>query len=138
MKVATSGEVMRRLTYSFDQPRPNGPHGSRCSLTSPNSVSLSRVHSLARFMLGEPEFGLVNAHLEPWGPFGRGWANEYINVRMNSQNVATFIAYPKAWTPGTNDAVHAQVVRVVVRRTPQCFAKDLEEYKGKLARTIVT
>src|SRR5438309_8483170 len=27
-------------------------------------------------------FGLVNAHLEAWGPFGRGWANQYVNVRM--------------------------------------------------------
>src|SRR5581483_12316430 len=30
------------------------------------------------------EFGLVNSHLEPWEPFGRGWANEYVNVRMVS------------------------------------------------------
>src|SRR5579872_6302270 len=28
--------------------------------------------------------GLSNAHLEPWGPFGRGWANQYVNVRMTS------------------------------------------------------
>jgi hypothetical protein len=24
------------------------------------------------------EFGLVNAHLEEWSPFGRGWSNEYV------------------------------------------------------------
>ena len=28
--------------------------------------------------------GLSNAHLEPWGPFGRGWANQYVNARMTS------------------------------------------------------
>jgi len=78
------------------------------------------------------DFGLSNAHLEAWGPFGRGWFNEYTNVRMVAPDIATLIAYPKAWTPGTNDVVRAQVVRVSIR-TPQ----DLERYKGKLAGKIV-
>jgi carboxypeptidase Q len=77
-------------------------------------------------------FGLVNAHLEPWSPFGRGWANEYINVRMVSPDIAPVIAYAKAWTPGTNGAVKGQVVRVNIR-TPQ----DEEKYRGKLAGKIV-
>src|SRR5205085_9916411 len=51
---ATSGAVMRTVHSSYDQPRPNGPQLSRCALLRPNAVSLSRVHSLARFMFGEP------------------------------------------------------------------------------------
>ncbi|HEX7286957.1 MAG TPA: M20/M25/M40 family metallo-hydrolase [Candidatus Angelobacter sp.] len=78
------------------------------------------------------EFGLVNAHLEEWGPFGRGWGNEYVNVRMVSPDVAPLLAYAKAWTPGTEGAVRAKVVRVNIR-TPQ----DLARYKGKLAGKIV-
>ncbi len=78
------------------------------------------------------DFGLSNAHLEAWGPFGRGWVSEYINVRMVSPDIATLIAYPKAWTPGTNDVVRAQVVRVNIR-TPQDAARS----KGKLAGKIV-
>jgi hypothetical protein len=78
------------------------------------------------------EFGLVNSHLEPWSPFGRGWANEYVNVRMVSPDVATLLAYPKAWTPGTDGDVRAQVVRVNIR-TPQ----DMAKYKGKLAGKII-
>lgn len=78
------------------------------------------------------EFGLVNAKLEAWGPFGRGWDNEYINVRMLSPDVATFIVYAKAWTPGTNGAITGNVVRVTAR-TPQ----DLARYRGKLAGKIV-
>ena len=77
-------------------------------------------------------FGLVNAHLEPWSPFGRGWANEYINVRMVSPDIAPIIAYAKAWTPGTSGAVKGHVVRVNIR-TPQ----DEERYRGKLAGKIV-
>jgi hypothetical protein len=78
------------------------------------------------------EFGLENAKLEPWSPFGRGWSNEYTNVRMLSPDVATFIAYPKAWTPGTEGPVRARAVRVVIRG-PQ----DLARYTGKLAGKIV-
>ena len=78
------------------------------------------------------EFGLVNSHLEPWEPFGRGWANEYINVRMVLPDTAPLIAYAKAWTPGTNGAVRGNVVRVNIR-TPQ----DMAKYKGKLTGKIV-
>jgi Peptidase family M28 len=78
------------------------------------------------------EFGLVNSHLEAWGPFGRGWSNEYTNVRMTSPDTATLIAYSKAWTPGTDGAVKGQVVRVDIRG-PQ----DLAKYRGKLAGKIL-
>jgi carboxypeptidase Q len=78
------------------------------------------------------EFGLANSHLEPWEPFGRGWANEYVNVRMVSPDTAPFIAYAKAWTPGTNGTVRGSVVRVNIRG-PQ----DIAKYKGKLAGKIV-
>src|SRR5215467_13597195 len=77
-------------------------------------------------------FGLVNSHLEPWEPFGRGWANEYVNVRMVSPDTAPLIAYAKAWTPGTNGTVRGSVIRVNIRG-PQ----DLARYKGKLAGKVV-
>lgn len=78
------------------------------------------------------EFGLVNSHLEPWEPFGRGWANEYVNVRMVSPDTAPLIAYAKAWTPGTNGTVRGSVIRVNIRG-PQ----DIAKYKGKLAGKVV-
>jgi carboxypeptidase Q len=76
--------------------------------------------------------GLSNSHLEPWGPFGRGWANQYVNVRMTSPDVVTLIAYPKAWTPGTNGVVQGKCVRVIAEDK-----KDFDKYKGKLAGMIV-
>ncbi len=94
------------------------------------SPNMKRANEWTRDKL--TEFGLVNAHLEPWSPFGRGWANEYVNVRMVSPDVAPLLVYAKAWTPGTNGVVRGQVVRVNIR-TPQ----DLPKYKGKLAGKIV-
>ena len=99
------------------------------------SPNVKRANEWTRDKL--TEFGLNNAHLEPWSPFGRGWANEYVNVRMMGPDIATLIAYPRAWTPGTNGAVQAQVVRVEIRPTPADMAKDMAKYKGKLAGKIV-
>src|SRR6266699_861092 len=42
------------------------------------SPNMKRANEWTRDKL--TEFGLSNSHLEPWGPFGRGWSNEYINV----------------------------------------------------------
>jgi hypothetical protein len=78
------------------------------------------------------EFGMTNSHLEPWEPFGRGWSNEYVNVRMVLPDTATLIAYSKAWTPGTDGVVKGKVVRVNIT-SPQ----DIEKYRGKLAGKIV-
>lgn len=94
------------------------------------SPNMKRANEWTRDKL--TEFGLVNAHLEPWQPFGRGWANEYVNVRMVSPDIAPLLAYAKAWTPGTNGTVRGKVVRANVSG-PQDFAK----YRGKLAGMIV-
>jgi hypothetical protein len=94
------------------------------------SPNMKRANEWTRDKL--KDFGLVNSHLEPWEPFGRGWSNEYINVRMVSPDTATLIAYPKAWTPGTDGAVRGKVMRVRIAG-PQ----DLAKYRGKLAGKIL-
>jgi carboxypeptidase Q len=76
--------------------------------------------------------GLSNAHLESWGPFGRGWANQYVNVRMTSPDTAALLAYAKAWTPGTNGVVTGKCIRVTIEDK-----KDFDKYKGKLAGMIL-
>ena len=76
--------------------------------------------------------GLSDAHLEPWGPFGRGWANQYTNVRMTSPDIVPLLVYAKAWTPGTNGVVTGKCIRVNIEKK-----EDFEKYKGKLAGMIV-
>ena len=98
------------------------------------SPNMKRANEWTRDKL--TELGLVNAHLEPWSPFGRGWANEYVNVRMVSPDITPLLAYAKAWTPGTSGPVRGQVVRVNIRLTPD-MARDMEKYRGKLTGKIV-
>jgi carboxypeptidase Q len=94
------------------------------------SPNMKRANEWTRDQLAA--MGLANAHLEPWGPFGRGWANQYINVRMTSPDVVTMLAYPKAWTPGTNGVVQGKCIRVAIEDK-----KDFDKYRGKLAGMIV-
>src|SRR5437879_8914908 len=56
------------------------------------------------------EWQLANVHLEPWGPFGRGWSNERFSAQVISPRPFPLIAYPKAGTPATNAHVTAEDV----------------------------
>jgi len=73
------------------------------------------------------EWGLVNVKLEPWGPFGRGWANERFSANVVSPTTYPLIGYPMAWTPGTNGMVTAEAVIAVISSEA-----DFEKFKGKL------
>jgi carboxypeptidase Q len=94
------------------------------------SPNMKRANDWTRDKL--TEMGLSNAHLEAWGPFGRGWANQYVNARMTSPDITPLIVYAKAWTPGTNGVVTGKCIRANIEDK-----KDFDKYRGKLAGMIV-
>jgi carboxypeptidase Q len=94
------------------------------------SPNMKKANDWTRDKLAE--WGLANAHLESWGPFGRGWSYESVSVRMTSPDVAELLALPKAWSPGTNGPVHGKVV--LAKLTAK---EDLETWRGKLKGLIV-
>lgn len=94
------------------------------------SPNMKRANEWTRDKL--TAMGLSNSHLEAWGPFGRGWANQYVNARMTSPDIVPLIVYAKAWTPGTNGVATAKCVRVNIEDQ-----KDFDKYRGKLAGMIV-
>jgi len=51
---------------------------------------------------------------------------------MTSPDVVTLLAYPKAWTPGTNGVVTGKCIRATIDKK-----EDFDKYKGKLAGMIV-
>ena len=78
------------------------------------------------------KWGMKNGHLEAWGPFGRGWVLKSFAAQVSSPYAIPLIGYPKAWAPGTNGVINADVVFL--------DAKDdaaLEKYKGQLKGKIV-
>ncbi len=78
------------------------------------------------------EWGMENAKLEAWGPFGRGWSLEKFSANVLEPVAFPLIGYPKAWTPGTNGAITGDVVYLDIKTEA-----DLDKYKGKLKGAIV-
>src|SRR5258705_10362077 len=78
------------------------------------------------------KWGLENAHLEAWGPFGRGWSLKRFSAQVTAPLTIPLIAYPKAWSPGTEGPLTAEVVYVDASNET-----ELEKYRGQLKGKIV-
>ena len=95
-----------------------------------NSPSMKRANEWTRDRMAK--WGMQNAHLESWGPWGRGWSLKDFETEVTSPQAFPVIAYPKAWSPSTKGAVTSEVVYFDAK-TDEDFAK----YKGKLKGKIV-
>jgi hypothetical protein len=95
-----------------------------------NSPQLKRANEWTRERLAA--WGLENARLEAWGPFGVGWSLERVAVHMTSPTVQALHALPRAWSPGTNGALRGRAVFFKLED-----AADFEAAKGKLRDRIV-
>src|SRR5205085_5639100 len=94
------------------------------------SPGLKRANEWTRDTL--TQWGLQNAHLEAWGPFGRGWMLKRFSAEVVEPQAIPLFAYPKAWSPPTAGALAAEVVYVNATNEP-----ELETYKGNLRGKIV-
>ncbi|MFQ5525132.1 MAG: M20/M25/M40 family metallo-hydrolase [Thermoanaerobaculia bacterium] len=94
------------------------------------SPAMKKANDWTKWQL--EDWGLQNAHLDSWGPFGRGWSFDRISVHMLSPRKTPLLALPKAWTPGTRKKVKGLAIHAVLEED-----KDLEKHKGKLKDKIV-
>jgi len=79
------------------------------------------------------EMGLENSHKSEWGPFGKGWTLKHFNIEANSEyGMFSIMAYPKAWSPGTDGHVEGEVVLVSAETM-----EDVEAYRGTLSDKVV-
>jgi hypothetical protein len=113
-------EVMQTLSYLSDV------IGERLT----GSPNLKHANEWTKDTL--TKWGLKNAQLVAWGPFGRGWELKDFKAEVVSPYTIPVIAYPKAWSPSTNGAVTSDVVFLDAKTDA-----DLEKYKGKLNGKIV-
>lgn len=139
-------QVMKTLGYMSDVigPRLTGSPG------------LKRANEWTRDQMAS--WGLQNAHLESWGPFGRGWTLKRYYAMIDGPTAFPVISYPKAWSPGTDTlmpppppvdpkakgkpapaapastgtAFTGEVVRFNATKE-----EELEQYKGKLKGKII-
>ena len=123
MKAEGTGEnsqVMKTLSYLTDV------IGGRLT----NSPNMKRANEWTRDTMAS--WGMQNAKLEAWGPFGRGWALEEFSAQVSEPQGFPVIAYPKAWSPSTDGTVTGPVIVMNVKT-----AEDLAKYEGKLKGAIV-
>jgi len=95
-----------------------------------NSPGFLRAANWAKDELSK--WGLVNAQLEPWGEFGKGWEQEKCYVAMTAPYYQPLIAIPRAWTGGTKKSLKGGVVLIKVQDTT-----EMAKYAGKLKDKIV-
>jgi carboxypeptidase Q len=113
-------QVMKTLEYLTDVIGPR--------LTA--SPGMLRANEWTRDQL--KSWGLENAQLEAWGPFGRGWTLKRFSAQITEPQAIPLIAYPKAWSPGTGGPLNAQVIYLDVKDEA-----GLEKYRGRLKGAIV-
>ncbi len=142
----TRSQVMETITYLTDVIGPR--------LTA--SPGMKRANDWTRDTLAK--WGLQNSHLEAWGPFGRGWTLKRFSAMVDGPTAFPLIAYPKAWSPGTDTllppaAAPAKPKKGQTTAAPAPPAStaytaevvhfnatneaELEQYKGKLKGKIV-
>ncbi len=114
-----NSRVMDHLFYLTDV---NGPR-----LT--NSPGYFKA---ANWIVGQMQSWGIDARLESWGPFGRGWEFTHFSAQMIEPAYAPLIGVPLAWTPGTSGAVTGEAVIAVIANDA-----DIERYRGQLKDKIV-
>jgi len=113
-------QAMQTLSYLSDVIGPR--------LTA--SPGMKRANEWTRDTL--TKWGLQNAHLEAWGPFGRGWSLKRFSAQVTDPLDFPLIAYPKAWSPATNGPISADVVYFDAKDEA-----DMARFKGQLKGKIV-
>src|SRR6185295_16591845 len=113
-------QAMKTLAYLSDVIGPR--------LTA--SPNMKRANEWTRDTLAK--WGLQNAHLEAWGPFGRGWTLKRFTAEVVEPQAIPLIAYPKAWSPGTRGTLNAEVVYFDAKDEA-----DMARFKGQLKGKIV-
>jgi carboxypeptidase Q len=115
-----NSQVMQTLSYLTDV------IGGRLT----GSPNMKRANEWTRDTMAK--WGMQNAKLEAWGPFGRGWSLKAFTAQVNSPQLIPVIAYPKAWAPSTKGAVTGEVVLFDAKTDA-----EFEKYRGQLKGKIV-
>ncbi|MDW8262583.1 MAG: hypothetical protein RMJ35_08660, partial [Phycisphaerales bacterium] len=94
------------------------------------SPACKRANEWTRHKLAE--WGLSNARLEPWGPFGRGWSLQRFSIQVVSPCTIILGGHPKAWTPGLPQPLQAEAIWLDARTEA-----ELEPFRGRLSGKVV-
>lgn len=95
-----------------------------------SSPQLHRANLWAKQQL--TEWGLSNAHLHAWGPFGRGWTLESFSMQVTEPDTIILNGYPRAWSPGFDEPWSGEIVHLTASNEA-----ELDAFRGRLHGKIV-
>jgi hypothetical protein len=113
-------EIMETAWFLADR------YGSRLT----GSSTLRAAAEWARDQM--TEWGLADARLEAWGPFGPGWENERFYAHVIEPQPFPLIGYSESWTSGTDGWVRGEAVVAEIHNSD-----DFERYRGTLRGKFV-
>ncbi len=119
-----NSQVMDTLSYISDV------YGGR--LTGSTNVKLAGDWVLKTMQ----DWKLSNPHYEFWD-FGKGWVNERFYANVTSPVTYPLIAYPLAWTKGTDGPVTAEVKLITLPSTEEQADAMIASLHGTLKGKIV-
>jgi len=98
-----------------------------------NSPGFFRAANWAKDEL--TKMGMVNAALEPWGEFGKGWEITHSYVAMTSPYYVPIVAIPRAWSEGTpgKKMLTGEVMIIKAKDSAELY----QNYSGKIGGRIV-
>jgi hypothetical protein len=94
-----------------------------------NSSGYRRACQWAKATL--TEWGLANAHLEPWGNFGYGWDLVKSTLSLQKPYYEPIIAYARPWSGSTPGLITAQVL-ILENQDSVWIAKNAARIHGKI------
>ncbi|MGB7218973.1 MAG: M20/M25/M40 family metallo-hydrolase [Vicinamibacterales bacterium] len=121
-EAAAGSQILRTVHYLSDV------YGPR--LTGSPNLKAAGEWSIKQMT----DWGLVNAHLEPW-EFGHpGWTNEKFSAHIVSPVKDSLVGEVLAWTSGTDGTVVAQAVSVIPPERPT--ANELTAFLDSLREKV--
>ncbi len=95
---AEKSEVMEMLQYLTD-------------VCGPRLTGSPQYMKAAQWTMRKmTSWGVSNAHLEAWGPFGRSWSLKNYSATVTEPDVFPLLSFPKAWSPSTRGTVEGEVI----------------------------
>ena len=124
MKIRTEGlEHSQVMDIAFYLTDANGPRLN-------GSPGFKKAANWAKNKLAG--WGLENSQLEPWGDWGKSWELEKSYLAMTAPYYRPLVAFPKAFTAGTNGLHNAEIIMVTAQDSI-----ELQAWSGKLEGKII-